>query len=85
MGHRLTGDVLSAQTAGQSGLAHFTAARGLPTIVLSKREMPRFYQPLGNSTVNYDNLCMLAISVEQVFNLVTDVLNATNRSSWGVG
>jgi ADP-heptose:LPS heptosyltransferase len=83
-----------------SGPAHFSAAVGLPTIVLFGPETPKLYQPLGNSRAIYaglacspcvsahnhrktactDNVCMQAISVDEVYAAVTDVLSpATGR------
>jgi ADP-heptose:LPS heptosyltransferase len=78
-----------------SGPAHFSAAVGLPTIVLFGPETPKLYQPLGNSRAIYaglacspcvsahnhrktactDNVCMQAISVDEVYAAVTDVLS----------
>jgi ADP-heptose:LPS heptosyltransferase len=39
-----------------SGPAHFSAAAGLPTIVLFGPETPKLYQPLGNSRAIYAGL-----------------------------
>jgi ADP-heptose:LPS heptosyltransferase len=39
-----------------SGPAHFSAAAGLPTVVLFGPETPKLYQPLGNSRVIYAGL-----------------------------
>src|SRR5262249_10519188 len=39
-----------------SGPAHFSAAAGLPTIVLFGPETPKLYQPLGNSRPIYAGL-----------------------------
>jgi ADP-heptose:LPS heptosyltransferase len=39
-----------------SGPAHFSAATGLPTIVLFGPETPKLYQPLGNSRAIYAGL-----------------------------
>jgi ADP-heptose:LPS heptosyltransferase len=78
-----------------SGPAHFSAAVGLPTIVLFGPETPKLYQPLGNSRAIYaglacspcvsannhrktactDNICMQAISVDEVYAAVADVLS----------
>ena len=78
-----------------SGPAHFSAAVGLPTIVLFGPETPKLYQPLGNSRAIYaglacspcvsahnhrktactDNVCMQAISVDEVYAAVVDVLS----------
>ena len=78
-----------------SGPAHFSAAVGLPTIVLFGPETPKLYQPLGNSRAIYaglacspcvsahnhrktactDNVCMQAISVDEVYAAVADVLS----------
>ena len=80
--------------SNDSGPAHFSAASGLPTIVLFGPETPRLYQPLGTSRAIYaglacspcvsahnhrktactDNVCMQAISVDQVYAEVTDIL-----------
>jgi ADP-heptose:LPS heptosyltransferase len=83
-----------------SGPAHFSAAVGLPTIVLFGPETPKLYQPLGNSRAIYaglacspcvsahnhrktactDNVCMQAITVDEVYTAVADVLSpATSR------
>ncbi len=78
-----------------SGPAHFSAAAGLPTIVLFGPETPKLYQPLGTSRAIYaglacspcvsahnhrktactDNVCMQAISVDEVYAAVADVLS----------
>ncbi len=78
-----------------SGPAHFSAAVGLPTIVLFGPETPKLYQPLGNSRAIYaglacspcvsahnhrktactDNVCMQAITVDQVYAAVADILS----------
>jgi ADP-heptose:LPS heptosyltransferase len=84
-----------------SGPAHFSAALGLPTIVLFGPETPKLYQPLGQSRAIYaglacspcvsahnhrktactDNVCMRAISVDEVFAAVAEVLSAPSRSA----
>jgi ADP-heptose:LPS heptosyltransferase len=78
-----------------SGPAHFSAAVGLPTIVLFGPETPKLYQPLGNSRAIYaglacspcvtahnhrktactDNVCMQAISVDEVYAAVAEILS----------
>ncbi len=78
-----------------SGPAHFSAAVGLPTIVLFGPETPKLYQPLGNSRAIYaglacspcvsahnhrktactDNVCMQAITVDQVYAAVAEILS----------
>jgi ADP-heptose:LPS heptosyltransferase len=78
-----------------SGPAHFSAAVGLPTIVLFGPETPKLYQPLGNSRAIYaglacspcvtahnhrktactDNVCMQAISVDDVYAAVAEILS----------
>jgi len=85
----------SVMVSNDSGPSHFSAATGLSTIVLFGPEIPRLYQPLGNSRAIYaglacspcvsasnhrktackDNVCMRAISVDEVFNVVSDVLD----------
>jgi ADP-heptose:LPS heptosyltransferase len=77
-----------------SGPAHFSAAVGLPTIVLFGPETPHLYKPLGNARALYaglacspcvsahnhrktactDNVCMRAISVDDVFAAAAEVL-----------
>jgi len=42
--------------SNDSGPAHFSAATGLPTIVLFGPETPKLYQPLGNSRAIYAGL-----------------------------
>ena len=42
--------------SNDSGPAHFSAAIGLPTIVLFGPETPKLYQPLGNSRAIYAGL-----------------------------
>ena len=42
--------------SNDSGPAHFSAAAGLPTIVLFGPETPKLYQPLGNSRAIYAGL-----------------------------
>ena len=42
--------------SNDSGPAHFSAAAGLPTIVLFGPETPKLYQPLGNSHAIYAGL-----------------------------
>jgi len=42
--------------SNDSGPAHFSAASGLPTIVLFGPETPKLYQPLGNSRAIYAGL-----------------------------
>jgi ADP-heptose:LPS heptosyltransferase len=42
--------------SNDSGPAHFSAATGLPTIVLFGPETPELYQPLGNSRAIYAGL-----------------------------
>ena len=81
--------------SNNSGPAHFSAAVGLPTIVLFGPETPKLYQPLGNSRAIYaglacspcvtahnhrktactDNVCMQAISVDQVYAAVAETLS----------
>jgi ADP-heptose:LPS heptosyltransferase len=81
--------------SNDSGPAHFSAAVGLPTIVLFGPETPKLYQPLGNSRAIYaglacspcvtahnhrktactDNVCMQAISVDQVYAAVAETLS----------
>ena len=88
-----------------SGPAHFSAACGLPTIVLFGPETPDLYRPLGNSTAIYaglacspcvsasnhrksaceDNVCMAAISVDQVFRTADAVLTAESSRSQSSG
>jgi len=85
--------------SNDSGPAHFSAAAGLPTIVLFGPETPKLYQPLGNSRAIYaglacspcvtahnhrktactDNVCMRAISVDEVYAAVAEVLSASAR------
>jgi ADP-heptose:LPS heptosyltransferase len=86
--------------SNDSGPAHFSAAVGLPTIVLFGPETPKLYQPLGNSRAIYaglacspcvtahnhrktactDNVCMQAISVDEVYAAVAETLSpATTR------
>jgi ADP-heptose:LPS heptosyltransferase len=86
--------------SNDSGPAHFSAAVGLPTIVLFGPETPKLYQPLGNSRAIYaglacspcvtahnhrktactDNVCMQAISVDEVYAAVAETLSpATAR------
>jgi ADP-heptose:LPS heptosyltransferase len=61
-GHSTLTDLpaLYAQAAlmvsNDSGPAHFSAAAGLPTIVLFGPETPKLYQPLGNSRTIYAGL-----------------------------
>jgi ADP-heptose:LPS heptosyltransferase len=82
--------------SNDSGPAHFSAAAGLPTIVLFGPETPKLYQPLGTSRAIYaglacspcvtahnhrktactDNVCMRAISVDQVYAAVAELLAA---------
>jgi ADP-heptose:LPS heptosyltransferase len=90
----------AVMVTNDSGPAHFSAAIGLPTIVLFGPETPKLYQPLGNSRAIYaglacspcvsahnhrktactDNVCMQAISVDEVYAAVADVLSpATSR------
>ena len=81
--------------SNDSGPAHFSAAVGLPTIVLFGPETPKLYQPLGNSRAIYaglacspcvtahnhrktactDNVCMQAISVDEVYAAVAETLS----------
>ena len=42
--------------SNDSGPAHFSAASGLPTVVLFGPETPKLYQPLGNSRAIYAGL-----------------------------
>jgi ADP-heptose:LPS heptosyltransferase len=80
--------------SNDSGPAHFSAAAGLPTIVLFGPETPKLYQPLGTSRAIYaglacspcvtahnhrktactDNVCMRAITVDEVYAAVAAVL-----------
>jgi ADP-heptose:LPS heptosyltransferase len=89
--------------SNDSGPAHFSAATGLPTIVLFGPETPKLYQPLGTSHAIYaglacspcvtahnhrktactDNVCMQAISVDQVYAAVAELL-ATPRAAAAV-
>jgi ADP-heptose:LPS heptosyltransferase len=85
----------AVMVSNDSGPAHFSAAAGLPTIVLFGPETPKLYQPLGNSRAIYaglacspcvsahnhrktactDNVCMQAISVDDVYAAVAEVLS----------
>ena len=80
--------------SNDSGPAHFSAAAGLPTIVLFGPETPKLYQPLGTSRAIYaglacspcvtahnhrktactDNVCMRAITVDDVYPAVAEML-----------
>ena len=46
----------AVMVTNDSGPAHFSAAAGLPTIVLFGPETPKLYQPLGNSRAIYAGL-----------------------------
>jgi ADP-heptose:LPS heptosyltransferase len=46
----------AVMVSNDSGPAHFSAATGLPTIVLFGPETPKLYQPLGNSRAIYAGL-----------------------------
>jgi ADP-heptose:LPS heptosyltransferase len=46
----------TVMVSNDSGPAHFSAASGLPTIVLFGPETPKLYQPLGNSRAIYAGL-----------------------------
>jgi len=46
----------AVMVSNDSGPAHFSAAAGLPTIVLFGPETPRLYQPLGPSRAIYAGL-----------------------------
>jgi ADP-heptose:LPS heptosyltransferase len=46
----------TVMVSNDSGPAHFSAATGLPTIVLFGPETPKLYQPLGNSRAIYAGL-----------------------------
>ena len=46
----------AVMVTNDSGPAHFSAAVGLPTIVLFGPETPKLYQPLGNSRAIYAGL-----------------------------
>ena len=90
-----------AMVTNDSGPSHFSAATGLPTIVLFGPETPKLYQPLGTSRAIYaglacspcvsaanhrktactDNVCMQAISVEQVYAALDEVLAKTPVAS----
>ena len=83
--------------SNDSGPAHFSAAAGLPTIVLFGPETPKLYLPLGPSRAIYaglacspcvsahnhrqtactDNVCMRAITVDEVFAAVAELLRAS--------
>jgi ADP-heptose:LPS heptosyltransferase len=89
----------AVMVTNDSGPAHFSAAVGLPTIVLFGPETPKLYQPLGNSRAIYaglacspcvtahnhrktactDNVCMQAISVDEVYAAVAEVLSAATE------
>jgi len=86
--------------SNDSGPAHFSAASGLPTVVLFGPETPDLYRPLGNSIPIYaglacspcvnvnnhrksactDNVCMSAISVDQVFKAANTYLTVRSSS-----
>jgi ADP-heptose:LPS heptosyltransferase len=86
--------------SNDSGPAHFSAAAGLPTIVLFGPETPKLYQPLGASRAIYaglacspcvsahnhrktactDNVCMRAITVDDVYAAVSELLAAPRAS-----
>jgi ADP-heptose:LPS heptosyltransferase len=87
--------------SNDSGPAHFSAAAGLPTIVLFGPETPKLYQPLGASRAIYaglacspcvtahnhrrtactDNVCMRAITVDEVYAAVAEVLAAPQATA----
>jgi len=91
----------SLMVSNDSGPAHFSAATGLPTIVLFGPETPKLYQPLGMSRAIYaglacspcvtahnhrktactDNVCMRAISVDQVYAAVAELLAAPRAAA----
>ena len=93
----------SAEPSGGGGtlVAHFSAAAGLPTIVLFGPETPKLYQPLGTSRAIYaglacspcvtahnhrktactDNICMRAISVDEVYAAVAELLAAPRAAA----
>jgi ADP-heptose:LPS heptosyltransferase len=91
----------SLMVSNDSGPAHFSAAAGLPTIVLFGPETPKLYQPLGMSRAIYaglacspcvsahnhrktactDNVCMQAISVDQVYAAVAELLAAPRAAA----
>ncbi len=106
-GHSSLADlpVLYAQAtlmvSNDSGPAHFSAAAGLPTIVLFGPETPKLYQPLGASRAIYaglacspcvtahnhrktactDNVCMRAITVDEVYAAVAELLAAPHAAA----
>jgi ADP-heptose:LPS heptosyltransferase len=87
--------------SNDSGPAHFSAAAGVPTIVLFGPETPKLYQPLGPSRAIYaglacspcvsahnhrqtactDNVCMRAITVDEVFAAVAEVLGTSRPAA----
>jgi ADP-heptose:LPS heptosyltransferase len=91
----------TVMVSNDSGPAHFSAAAGLPTIVLFGPETPKLYQPLGTSRAIYaglacspcvtahnhrktactDNVCMRAISVEEVYAAVAELLAAPRAAA----
>jgi len=91
----------TVMVSNDSGPAHFSAAAGLPTIVLFGPETPKLYQPLGTSRAIYaglacspcvtahnhrktactDNICMRAISVDEVYAAVAELLAAPRAAA----
>jgi ADP-heptose:LPS heptosyltransferase len=91
----------TVMVSNDSGPAHFSAAAGLPTIVLFGPETPKLYQPLGTSRAIYaglacspcvtahnhrktactDNVCMQAISVDEVYAAVAELLAAPRAAT----
>ena len=68
--------------SNDSGPAHFSAACGLPTIVLFGPETPKLYQPHNHrKTACTDNVCMQAIAVDEVYAAVAEVLAQPVRAA----